>query len=105
MNYEPKPARVKVSHPDQRRFLPSEELAQCYSLPCALPDSYGTGVDLYRHAEKDTVRLTLKIGIGLGEVGLPFNAIQLQELARMCLDAAHDLDAYPAAVLMEGQPS
>lgn len=105
MNHEPRPAQLHQDFPYQRRFVPSDELAMCFALQCAFLDSYGVGADLFRDAEKDTVRLSLRLGSGCGEVGLPFNAMQLKELARMCIDAAHDLEAFPSAELMKGLPS
>jgi hypothetical protein len=104
MNHEPRPASVSLSNPTFRRFLVPVELSAISPFLLQGTDACDTGVRICRLALQDTALLVMELP-HLGEVRLSFNALRLKELARMCIDAAHDLETFPAAVLTEGKSS
>lgn len=104
MNHEPRPASVSSSHPNFRQFLVAVELSAINPYLLQGTDACDTGVRIYRFADQDTARLIVELP-HLGEMRLSFNALRLKELARMCIDAAHDLETFPAAVETVGKSS
>lgn len=90
------PEEAKYSH--QRYFSHGNE-----NRPLKLAE-YSCAAKLFRWATSDHVRLTLETHSehSTTQTTLQLTAAELRELAARLLDAAHDLDTYPARVLMGG---
>jgi hypothetical protein len=72
------------------------------------PNDWGTvtasaEVAVFRWADVNTAELSLKVGANRSEctATVMCSATELREIAARLLDAAYDLDAFPAAVLMQ----
>lgn len=101
--YTPRPAIVDPSgeYSNQRRFGPGLK-----PLDCQLTPSNSTASDMctrltaYRDGEFDLAEVTISIGIYCrAEITAQLNPAELRELAALLLDAAHDIEAFPAAAL------
>ena len=98
--YAPRPCAVPLAdHPLQRYF------------PVQGRNAFGFGVGssdaalmlsarVMRMGSADVGELTIHCQIR--EMTGKFSASELRDIARQCLDCAHDLDGFPAAVLQRG---
>ena len=94
-SYVSAPPTVPVSHPKQQYFLPLNE-KNLYGVR-ASGDQAGE-VLAYRNADLDSADLTMKISFRC-QISVTLTATELREVARLCLNAANDLENFPAAVL------
>lgn len=95
--YVPRPAQFGKAHPDQRYFFvgPMHVKERCvYS---SLSQS-GTYMQVMRFAPADHAQVGMSIR-GHGVILIGMTAQELRNLAQQCLDAAQDLDDFPAATL------
>ena len=98
--YTPRPCAVpSPAHPLQRYF------------PVQGRNAFGLGVGSSNAAVMLSARVMrmgsadvgeLTICCQMGEMTGQFSASELRDIARQCLDCAHDLDGFPAAVLQRG---
>ncbi len=66
-------------------------------------DRWGALAEVYRDSEKDVAELRMRVHHGPSDfrAEIELEPAALRETARCLLDAAHDIEAYPAAVLSE----
>jgi hypothetical protein len=80
---------------DQRRFGSDFDLSL----------SNGTtsvGAEILRFATRDTAALCLRIGFIKATIQVQATPTEMRELAARLIDAAHDIEAFPAAMLEGG---
>lgn len=92
--HEPRAPHCPASHPDQRYFCDASGV-----------DTYesrwiGGMVRVYRNAARDVADVDIRATAGRVDVqaGASLTPAELRELAHRLLDAAHDLEAFPATV-------
>ena len=93
-----RPAQVSEGeYSNQRRFGPSSSAS--FGLKLAA-DGGQCSADVYRDSNEDVAELTLHIGLMTSaEFTARLTPTELRELAARLLDAAHDIETLPAAVL------
>lgn len=94
--HTPRPPCVcKEPHQYQRRFGPPHEISAEH--PQALTHN-GTFFDVYRNAKKQVAELGIDVN-SIAKVQIELTPAKLRELAARLIDAAHDIEANPAAKL------
>lgn len=100
--YTPRPALVAKEYQfrHQRRFGNKEPLGY-HIYPQTDPDSKSDLV-VFRDGETDVASLEVSLGIFTNaRIDVRLTPSELRELATRLLDAAHDIDTLPAAVLAQ----
>ncbi len=96
-----RPAILGEFHPKQRYFGASRS-ANYTDLADIRGESIGRA-DTFRFHDEDHANVRIFLGSGataMGMVGLNMGPQALRELARVLIDAAHDIEANPASALM-----
>lgn len=99
----PRPAIVpaKPEHAWQRRFGDAST-AGGYRIQPRTDRAETPIVIVMRDAKKDVAELELKIGIyTCASITVRLTPAELRDLAARLIDAAHDIEAFPAAALVE----
>ena len=99
--HTPRPALIPASHPQLRRFGADKETLD-YKLKCSSKTARPMQAEarVLRDGERDAAELTLKLGLYTNaEITVELTPDELRDLARRLIDAAHDLEAHPAAAL------
>lgn len=98
--HTPRPPCVcKGQYADQRRFGPPSEISSGHPQPLAHGE---TTLGVYRDAKRQVAALEINVA-SIARIGIELTPTKLRELAARLLDAAHDIEANPAAKLMEAQ--
>ena len=99
--HETQPAVVAGGeYAHQRRYGPN---AYSGTRATQLRSEVSPATTVYRNAEDDLAEITLRIGLShSAEISIQYTPAQLRELAGRLLDAAADIEANPAAKLLEG---
>ncbi len=103
--HTPRPAIVPTTegHTTQRRFGPGKFPCD-YNLRPADREACAMGASLvvYRDGECDLAEVTISLGTYTNaSITARLNLAELRELAACLLDAAHDIETLPAAVLAQ----
>ena len=98
--HTPRPPCVcKGQYADQRRFGPPSEISSGHPQPLTHGE---TTLGVYRDAKRQVAELEINVA-SIARIGIELTPTKLRELAARLLDAAHDIEANPAAKLMEAQ--
>lgn len=85
----------------QRRFGDASHVSG-YKLDPTTDAAQSPSIKVMRDAETDVAMLDLEIGLWTcARTTVRLTTAELRELAARLLDAAHDIETFPAAVLME----
>lgn len=99
--HRPRAPEISARYPDQRYFAHAPGRGASGLSVSRMPPSWrGSIVTVYRDAHQDHAELGINL-MYVAKIDLPLTADELRAVACMCLDAAHDLDTLPAAVLAE----
>ena len=98
--HTPRPPCVcKGQYANQRRFGPPGEVSNEHPQPL----THGkTTLGVYRDAKRQVAELEINVA-SIARIGIELTPTKLRELAARLLDAAHDIEAAPAAMLMLAQ--
>ena len=98
--HTPRPPCVcKGQYANQRRFGPPSEISNEHPQPLTHGE---TTLGVYRDAKRQVAELEINVA-SIASIGIELTPTKLRELAARLLDAAHDIEANPAAKLMEAQ--
>ena len=98
--HTPRPPCVCTGrHANQRRFGPPGEVSNKHPQPLTHGE---TTLGVYRDAKRQVAELEINVA-SIASIGIELTPTKLRELAARLLDAAHDIEANPAAKLMEAQ--
>ncbi len=105
--HTPRPAILPSSaaYSYQRRFGPGVKTGN-YSLEpwSAEGSAMSTRIHVYRDAGCDVAEVSIGLGVfTCAEITARLSAAELRDLAARLVDAAHDIDTLPAAVLAQAQ--
>lgn len=105
--HTPRPAIVptREGHTTQRRFGSGKSYRD-YNLQPADREAraVNSSLEVYRDSECDLAEVTLSLGnYTCASITARLNPAELRELAARLIDAAHDIDTLPAAVLVQAQ--
>lgn len=101
--HSPRPAITSADkrYRNQRRFGRGKEVRDHVlqpSAPCA--SSLNAEIDVYRDGETDLAEVRMNLGLFTSaRIAIRLTPVELRELAACLIDAAHDIEALPAAVL------
>lgn len=101
--HTPRPAITTDTpgHEWQRRFGNAAETCG-YELAPSTDRSTHVSIDLFRDAATDVTALRLNIGLWTNaSMSVRLTPAELRELAARLIDAAHDIETLPAAVLAQ----
>lgn len=93
------------AHADQRYFKGLTNRREVYASGKHIAALRGTEVDVYRHGPDDSAQLTIQVEHPAGKSVCTayLKPAELRDLAQRLLDAAHDIEANPAAKLRAAQ--
>ena len=95
--HTPRPPCVcKGRHANQRRFGPPSKVSNEHPQPLTHGE---TELRVYRYANKQVAVLGINVASTVS-IDIQLTPTKLRELAARLLDAAHDIEANPAAMLM-----
>ena len=98
--HTPRPPCVcKGQYANQRRFGPPGKVSNEHPQPLTHGE---TTLGVYRDAKRQVAELEINVA-SIASIGIELTPTKLRELAARLLDAAHDIEANPAAKLMEAQ--
>ena len=98
--HTPRPPCVcKGQYANQRRFGPPSKVSNEHPQPLTHGE---TTLGVYRDAKRQVAELEINVA-SIARIGIELTPTKLRELAARLLDAAHDIEANPAAMLMEAQ--
>ena len=98
--HTPRPPCVcKGQYANQRRFGPPSEISNEHPQPLTHGE---TTLVVYRDAKRQVAELEINVA-SIASIGIELTPTKLRELAARLLDAAHDIEANPAAMLMLAQ--
>ena len=98
--HTPRPPCVCTGrHANQRRFGPPGEVSNEHPQPLTHGE---TTLGVYRDAKRQVAELEINVA-SIARIGIELTPTKLRELAARLLDAAHDIEANPAAKLMKAQ--
>ena len=98
--HTPRPPCVcKGQYANQRRFGPPSEVSNEHPQPLTHGE---TTLGVYRDAKRQVAELEINVA-SIASIGIELTPTKLRELAARLLDAAHDIETNPAAMLMEAQ--
>ncbi|HRM66901.1 MAG TPA: hypothetical protein PLB24_07830 [Comamonas denitrificans] len=98
--HTPRPPCVcKGQYANQRRFGPPGEVSNEHPQPLTHGE---TTLGVYRDAKRQVAELEINVA-SIACIGIELTPTKLRELAARLLDAAHDIEANPAAMLMLAQ--
>lgn len=98
--HTPRPPCVcKGQYANQRRFGPPGEISNEHPQPLT---HSGTTLGVYRDAKRQVAELEINVA-SIASIGIELSPTKLRELAARLIDAAHDIEANPAAMLMLAQ--
>jgi hypothetical protein len=99
--HTPRPALIPVAHQEIRRFGTGEKTLD-YQLECSSESAQRMRAEIrtLRDAERDVADLRIKLGnYTNAEITVELTADEMRDVARRLIDAAHDIEAHPAAAL------
>jgi hypothetical protein len=98
----PRPPHVcEAPYHAQRRFGPVNEAGTTDAIKPKSKEKTFCEVKVMRYAETDNARLSIEIGLFTSAcIDVRLRPNELRELAARLLDAAHDIEANPAAKLI-----
>jgi len=101
--HTPRPAQVAhAPYSHQRRYGADLQAAYGLHLRHDRKDPCRCEVEVFRNAHDDVAELKLSLGLDTrANITVRMTPAELRELAARALDAAHDIEAHPAAALME----
>ena len=95
--HTPRPPCVcKGQYANQRRFGPPGKVSNEHPQPLTHGE---TTLGVYRDAKRQVAELEIDVA-SIASIGIELTPTKLRELAARLLDAAHDIEANPAAMLM-----
>ena len=98
--HTPRPPCVCTGqYANQRRFGPPGKVSNEHPQPLTHGE---TRLGVYRDAKRQVAELEINVA-SIARIGIELTPTKLRELAARLLDAAHDIEANPAAKLMEAQ--
>lgn len=98
--HTPRPPCVcKGQYANQRRFGPPGKVSNEHPQPLTHGE---TTLGVYRDAERQVAELEINVA-SIASIGIELTPTKMRELAARLLDAAHDIEAAPAAMLMPAQ--
>ena len=98
--HTPRPPCVCTGqYANQRRFGPPGKVSNEHPQPLTHGE---TTLGVYRYAKRQVAELEINVA-SIARIGIELTPTKLRELAARLLDAAHDIEANPAAKLMEAQ--
>ena len=98
--HTPRPPCVCTGqYANQRRFGPPGEVSNEHPQPLTHGE---TTLGVYRDAKRQVAELEINVA-SIASIGIELTPTKLRELAARLLDAAHDIEAAPAAMLMLAQ--
>ena len=98
--HTPRPPCVcKGQYANQRRFGPPSEISSGHPQPLTHGE---TTLAVYRDAKRQVAELEINVA-SIASIGIELTPTKMRELAARLLDAAHDIEANPAAMLMLAQ--
>ena len=98
--HTPRPPCVcKGQYANQRRFGPPGEVSNEHPQPLTHGE---TTLGVYRDAKRQVAELEINVA-SIARIDIQLTPTKLRELAARLLDAAHDIEAAPAAMLMLAQ--
>ena len=98
--HTPRPPCVcKGQYADQRRFGPPSEISSGHPQPLTHGE---TTLGVYRDAKRQVAELEINVA-SIARIGIELTPTKLRELATRLVDAAHDIETNPAAMLMLAQ--
>ena len=98
--HTPRPPCVcKGQYANQRRFGPPGKVSNEHPQPLTHGE---TTLGVYRDAKRQVAELEINVA-SIASIGIELTPTKLRELAARLLDAAHDIEANPAAMLMLAQ--
>ena len=98
--HTPRPPCVcKGQYANQRRFGPPGKVSNEHPQPLTHGE---TTLGVYRDAKRQVAELEIDVA-SIASIGIELTPTKLRELAARLVDAAHDIEANPAAKLMEAQ--
>lgn len=88
---------------DQRRFGRGREVRDHVLQPSEpYASSVNAEIDVYRDGETDLAEVRMNLGLFTSaRIAVRLTPVELRELAACLLDAAHDIETLPAAVLAQ----
>lgn len=93
------PVPPTEDHPTQRYFPTSASCKFGFGIASSR-EKFVAVARVMRLAQNNHGELSLRVSaLGEAEIMMPFTADELREIAKQCLDCAHDLDTFPAEVL------
>ncbi|MDP1886627.1 hypothetical protein [Polaromonas sp.] len=97
LEWTPKPPVVTDSHPKQRYFCPQGKERGLTGVIGQVEGAPRSEVEFYRYADNNYVRLSVRVS-DVAWAGVHLTAADLRDVARLCLDAAHDLETFSTSV-------
>lgn len=98
--YRPAISPVAAPHQYQRRFGPNGP--SCYGLKATTDKEFQPEVSVYRDSGEDFAELRVNLGLFTSaDFKVRLTPAELREVAARLLDAAHDIETLPAAVLTQ----
>ena len=98
--HTPRPPCVcKGQYANQRRFGPPSEISNEHPQPLTHGE---TTLVVYRDAKRQVAELEINVA-SIARIDIELTPTKMRELAARLLDAAHDIEANPAAMLMLAQ--
>ena len=98
--HTPRPPCVCTGrHANQRRFGPPGEVSNEHPQPLTHGE---TTLGAYRDAKRQVAELEIDVSL-IASIGIELTPTKLRELVARLVDAAHDIEANPAAKPMEAQ--
>ena len=98
--HTPRPPCVCTGqYANQRRFGPPGKVSNKHPQPLTHGE---TTLGVYRDAKRQVAELESNVA-SIASIGIELTPTKLRELAARLLDAAHDIEANPAAKPMEAQ--
>jgi hypothetical protein len=94
-----KPPVLCVDYPSQRHFCPPGADGGLNGVGGDKPGSPPGEVAFYRSSCDDFARLTVSVLGGIGYAGIHLSPKALRAVATLCLDCAHDIEAFPSKEL------
>ena len=96
--HTPRPPCVcKGQYANQRRFGPPGKVSNEHPQPLTHGE---TTLGVYRDAKRQVAELEINVA-SIASIDIELTPTKLRELAARLLDAAHDIEANPAAKLMD----
>ena len=91
------PCVCKGQYANQRRFGPPGKVSNEHPQPLTHGE---TTLGVYRDAKRQVAELEINVA-SIASIDIELTPTKLRELAARLLDAAHDIEANPAAKLMD----